>query len=232
MRIFKNIGYEIGQLFFPKICVGCNNKLHANENLICLDCNNSLPLTGNYFVKNEMEKIFLGRFVYQFCTALLYFRIGGIAQQLLHGLKYDSNKAIAELLGHLLASHLNTIGINFNNAVIIPVPLAAKKMHSRGFNQSALIGEALAKALHADYNNKVLSRIKNTDSQTRKSRFERLDNMQDAFKLNNTTELQGKHILLLDDVVTTGATIEACALQLLKIPDTRISVISAALVFN
>jgi ComF family protein len=232
MKALQNIAYEIGQLFFPKVCVGCNNVLHANEALICLTCHNALPLTGAYYANNELEKIFKGRFAFQFCTALLYFRIGGIAQQLLHGLKYESNIQTATFLGNQIALHLSTVGINFNNAIIIPVPLAAKKLHLRGFNQSDLIGQALASTLHIPYSNNNLLRKKNTDSQTRKSRLERLDNMKDAFEITNAIQLQGKHILLLDDVVTTGATIEACALHLAKIPHVRISIVSAAIVFN
>jgi competence protein ComFC len=232
MKALHNIAYEIGQLFFPKVCIGCNSVLHANENLMCVICQNALPLTGAYFSNNELEKIFKGRFTYQFCTALLYFRIGGITQQLLHGLKYQNNTQIATYLGHQMALHLATVTINYNNAIIIPVPLAAKKMHQRGFNQSELIGQALATTLQIPYSNNNLLRKKNTDSQTRKSRLERLDNMKDAFEIINATQLQGKHILLLDDVVTTGATIEACALHLLKIPNISISIISAAIVFN
>jgi competence protein ComFC len=229
MKAIKNILFEFGQLFFPNKCVGCAKSLLKNENVLCLQCASVMPTTGNYYKDNDTEKIFMGRINFQFCTSLLFFQKEGIAQQLLHELKYFDNKNIATFLGNNLAEHFSTINFTKNNSIIIPVPLAAEKFKLRGFNQSALIAEALATEINISWNDGIVKRIKNTETQTRKSRIERLDNMEDAFIIENKKSLQGKHIILLDDVCTTGATIEACALQILKIPNTTLSIVCGAI---
>jgi ComF family protein len=228
-QALRNIKYELLQLVYPHICLGCNAPIHRNEHLLCIDCYRQIPITGKYKPNNAVEKLYWGRFEFEWAYALLYFSKKNIAAKLLHGLKYDGRAEIGELLGTLIANALRAKMSTRLSSVIIPVPLHKNKQASRGFNQSTIIADSLGKALQIQVLHDAVIRSKNTDTQTRKNRVQRLENMQAAFEIKEPELLQFKHIILLDDVCTSGATIEGCALQILKVPGTSISIISAAI---
>jgi ComF family protein len=228
-KALSNIKYELLQLVYPHNCLACSVPIHRNEHLLCIDCYRQLPITGIYKPNNAVEKLYWGRFEFEWAYALLYFSKKNIAAKLLHGLKYDGRAEIGELLGTLIANALRAKMTTRLSSVIIPVPLHKNKQASRGFNQSTIIADALGKSLRIEVLHDAVIRNKNTDTQTRKNRKERLDNMRAAFAIPTPEVLKNKHIILLDDVCTSGATIEGCALQILKVPGTSISVISAAI---
>lgn len=172
--------------------------------------------------------IFNGRLLLVSATSFLFFSKGGETQQLIHKLKYKGNKEIGIHLGKLFGNQLNNSEL-FNTAdIIVPVPLHPRKEHSRGYNQSLMIGEGMASQMHARVLSDVLYRNIHSPSQTRKSRYQRWENVKDIFEVKNGYRLKGKHLILVDDVITTGATLEACGNKLLEIPDVRLSIASLA----
>jgi ComF family protein len=227
-KAIRNIKYELLQLLYPHLCVACQIPIHRNEHLLCLDCYRKLPHTGVYKANNAVEKLYWGRFNFEWAYAQLHFSKDNITAKLLHGLKYDGRKEIADFLGTLLADTLRQKLANKLSTVIVPVPLHKNKLSSRGFNQSALIANALGKALNIEVLHDAVIRIKNTDTQTHKNRLERLENMHVAFEVKMPEALEYKHVILLDDVCTSGATMEGCALQVLNIKGCSVSIISAA----
>jgi ComF family protein len=216
-------------LIFPKICVSCGKSLFKNEQTICTFCAYHLPKTNFHLaVDNPIEKIFWGRVQLHSAAAFYEFNKGGKVQHLIHQLKYKGQKEIGNTLGKLYGFDLK-LNDRFNTVnIIIPVPLHEKKKKKRGYNQSDCFAEGLAQSMEVDVDLKILYRIANSETQTKKSRFNRWQNVESIFKLNNTSTLEGKHILLVDDVVTTGATLEACAQVLLQIPNTKLSIVTIA----
>jgi ComF family protein len=221
--------HEWMNMLFPTQCMHCHTALHRHEHMLCLACQASLPIGPKYIPHNSMEQLLMGRVKCQSAAALLHFYKQNTTQSLLHGLKYKGQIHIADYLATLLAPLIHSMPIPLHNCILIPVPLAAKKFAKRGFNQSQLITDALANILQVPTSNTFLQRIKNTETQTSKSRTERIQNVHDAFEVKQGFKLQGKHIILLDDVCTTGATIEACGLAINAIPDTQLSIISVAI---
>lgn len=188
-----------------------------------------LPKT-NYHLNSEnpIAKIFWGRVPIHSAAAFYSFNKGGKVQRLVHQLKYKGEKHIGVTIGRLYGYELNYCD-DFNTVnTIIPVPLHAKKQKKRGYNQSDYFAEGLAESMNAETDLKTLYRAAESDSQTKKSRFNRWTNVESIFQLKNTENLEGKHILLVDDVITTGATLEACAQTLLKVPDVKVSIATMA----
>lgn len=212
-------------LFFPDLCHGCNRPLVAGEQVVCLECDAALPET-NYHNRPDNEAVmrFAGRFPFEHATSLAFFFADGLLQHLLHGLKYNGQEAVGDYLGRRLATALADAGWGSDIDLVIPVPLHPKKKALRGYNQSYVIGKALGARLNIGVSDDVLQRVRNTDSQTKKTREERLANMKDAFTVGDREQIAGKHILIVDDVLTTGATIEACALALKGAAPLKISI--------
>lgn len=212
-------------LLYPRLCYGCSKSLLPEEDILCLNCSiYNLPRTAYHHIpENETASRLAGRFPFEKATTLAYFTHEGLLQHLLHGLKYDGKTEIGSFLGKQLGYDLQLTGWANGIEVIIPVPLHIDKEKLRGYNQSTVIAEGVGEVLNIPVFPQALTRIRNTESQTQKSREERISNMEDAFAVPNATILEGKHILLIDDVLTTGATLEACALALLKVPGLRIS---------
>jgi ComF family protein len=167
---------------------------------------------------------FAGRVPVERATSFAYFTHEGLLQHLLHGLKYDGKKDIGLYLGRQLGYDLQQLGWEKGIDAIVPVPLHAEKLSARGYNQAALIAEGMGKVLGIPVLENVLVRVKNTESQTKKTREERIENMQAAFEPVNAEKINGKHLLLTDDVLTTGATLEACSQALLQGNNVRISI--------
>lgn len=216
---------SIRSLFFPKTCNCCDQELYGTENCVCTSCRHELPVT-NFHIYNDttIKKVFYGRLNIENATALLYFEKKGSVQQLMHNLKYRGHSHISNVLGEWLGTDLSTIESYQNIDVVIPVPIHPKKRRTRGYNQVTGFGQALASHLNASYREDILLKSKNTKTQVFKGRFKRSDEVLDAFSLGIDTSISGKHILLCDDILTTGATIEACALQLLKTPNIKLSI--------
>jgi ComF family protein len=221
----QELKHGIAHLFYPRLCEGCSKPLMAAEEVLCISCSTQIPVTVYHNIEdNETALRFAGRIPFIKATSLAYFTNDGLLQHLLHGLKYRNRKETGYYLGRLLGQSLQVAGWASSVDVIIPVPLHKAKKADRGYNQSMLIAEGMSEALNIPASDKLLLRVKETESQTHKTRTERVNNMAGAFKVAENAELTGKHILLCDDVLTTGATIEACALALMTVESVKISI--------
>lgn len=224
-----NIFDDFISLLFPRICIACGNKLFRNENIICSLCTYMLPKTNFHLLKdNPVSKMFWGRVNLESAAAFLFFRKGGRVQRMIHYLKYKGHKEIGIHLGLLYGRELSSSELFSNVEVIIPVPLHGKKLKKRGFNQSEQFAIGLGESMGKDVTNDVLMRKIHSATQTKKSRYERWQNVEEIFAVNHVDKIYGKHILLIDDVVTTGSTLEACAQVLLRITGVRISIATIA----
>lgn len=217
-------------LFFPPVCEGCKSLLSDNELIICSSCRHELPLTNFHFDDKEAaKKVLYGRVNLLNATALLHFSKKGIVQELLHNLKYRGHEQIGVFFGKWLGAELNTLKEYESIDVVVPVPLHSSKLRKRGYNQVAKFGKEIAKSLNVDYNDKTLVRQFATKTQVFKSRLMRSDEAKPNFQISENVSLKGKHILLVDDIITTGATIEACCKVLLDIENVKISVATMAI---
>lgn len=216
-------------LFFPNSCRLCGKTLHQQEEILCTTCFYKLARTNFHNEKqNPVMDIFSGRLPLYSATALLFFSKGGGTQQLIHKLKYKGHKEVGIYLGEMLGNQLEKSELFRDSEVIVPVPLHPRKQHKRGYNQSKMMAEGLASRMNARVVPDVLFRKVHSSTQTKKSRYERWENVKDIFELKNGHQLEGKHVLLVDDVITTGATLEACGRKLLEIPGIRLSIASLA----
>jgi ComF family protein len=222
---------SILNLFFPKVCYACSGLLTDNEIHICTSCRHNLPVTNFHFENNNtVEKVFYGRVKLENATALLRFQKKGIVQHLLHNLKYRSHETISTVLGEWLGNELKTVEAYANIDVVIPVPLHKNKLKQRGYNQVAKFGIEIAKALNAEYIDSVLVKTTATKTQVFKNRIARWNNSNEVFTIINANRIEGKHVLLVDDIITSGATIEACVNILNKAKNVKISVATMAIV--
>lgn len=227
-KIFQWIN-DLVSIFYPRLCVGCGDALQRNESHLCLRCILHLPETNYHLSKeNPLEKIFWGRAKVENVFSFLYFRKGNTVQSILHQLKYKGNKEIGAFMGEMYGKKLADAGCLADVDVIVPIPLHPKKMRLRGYNQSEWIAMGLSKGLNVPYSNDFLVRATFTETQTKKARFSRWENVKDVFQASRTDELAGKHVLVCDDVLTTGATTEAAIQKLLEVPGVRVSVVTIA----
>lgn len=222
---------EIFQLFFPKLCSSCNGSLVKNEKFLCSNCLFHLPQTHFHLTReNPLEKVFWGRLHLHAAMAFVHFKKGGSIQQVLHEIKYKDNKELAQFIGNYYGSILNNANLKYDG--VAAIPLHKSKLRKRGYNQSECFADGLSQSLSIPNVSSALSRLKYTETQTRKSRFERWENVDDVFKVTIPDAIKGKHVLLVDDVITTGATIEACAKVMLELADTKLTVASIAFASN
>jgi len=230
MLAAKRWGYDLMGLLFPNACNACGTPLYYGEHLICTKCLYDLPFTDYHIhADNRVAKQLWGRLSLNAAMAMLYFMKGSKVQNLIHNLKYNNKTEVGVLLGNKLGERLKSSSLYQDIDLIIPVPLHLKKLRIRGYNQSLYIAEGISKVLDVPFSEAELIRSAATESQTKKSRYNRYENMQDVFKVVKPEQLSGKHILLIDDVITTGATLEACANELLKNGVAKVSI--AALAF-
>lgn len=212
----------------PLGCFGCNTPLRKGERLICTVCRNQLPLTEyNFTDENPIDRIFYGRINVKKVNSFLFFTKNGLVKNIIHHLKYKNQQQIGTFFGRWYAQ-LITERLDID--IVVPVPLHKKKLTKRGYNQVTLFGQELAKHLKADYQENVLFKTANTRTLTKRNRFARWKVNQDLYKLTNEENVAGKTILLVDDVITTGATIEACATALHKAKNVTIYVATIAVV--
>lgn len=216
-------------LFYPNICAVCGNDLVKGEEALCLSCLYKLPLTRFWDEPdNAVAQTFWGRVNIESACAYFFFVKGSNYQQLLHKLKYKGEKHIGISLGKQLGSVLAKSDLYNGIDYVVPVPLHDRKLRIRGYNQAEVIAQGVSQTYNAKLLNNVLVRTEFTQTQTKKSREERAQNVAQAFAVNAPEVLSQKHILLIDDVVTTGATLEACANKLLVSTDCKVSVAALA----
>ncbi len=233
MKFLKYLLDGFLSLFYPQLCLSCGKNITPEEDAICITCQFELPKTGFHLEKeNLFTDRFWGRINIENGAAFYYFSKGGRVQHLIHNLKYNRKAAVGIELGNLYGKALKNSPLYQNIDIIIPVPLHPKKERKRGYNQSDMFAKGLASSLEVKWDRNILVRTKMTDTQTKKSRLERLENVQDVFKVNNSDSLKNKHVLIVDDVLTTGATLEACAVKILEIPDTKVSLATIAFASN
>ncbi len=224
-RHIKTWWNDFLNLFFPNICQACGNYLFQQEEVICTRCLFDMPKTNFHLEKNNpVSMLFWGRIKIEYATAFFTFSKGSRFQKLIHKLKYKKQKQIGIELGKQLGLQLNKSEFFNDIDFIVPVPLHLKKRRIRGYNQSELIAEGVASATGKSTEFTNLYRAVHSDSQTKKNKLERWENVNNIFQLKDTTLFANKHILLVDDVVTTGSTLEACTQALLQSENCRVSV--------
>jgi ComF family protein len=229
MKLQRSYLADFVSLLFPELCAACRESLVANEHLLCTDCQYNLPYTNFHLqADNIVARQFWGKIKLEAAFAMFYFTKGGKVQNLLHQFKYNGMRKIGNLTGNMAAQQLIKNEIFNTVDYIIPVPLHKKRLKERGYNQSTCFAEGLAVKLNADVEDNNLIRAKSTETQTYKSRFARFENMQEVFIVKNPDRLINKHILLVDDVITTGSTLEACGAQLFKIEGLKLSIATIA----
>lgn len=217
-------------VLFPKVCSGCSNHLLSNENVICTICRHEIPLTNHHLnPENEAIKKFYGKIPVEFASTLVYFHKKGIVQEMIHNLKYRGHEEIGAVLGEWQAENLKKLPITNSFDEIIPVPLHKKRLKERGYNQVSSFGLALSKKLKINYNPNILSRSVYSKTQVKKNLLNRTEVLEHIFEVNFSEKDHDKHFLLIDDVLTTGSTLEACGRELLKIPGAKISIVCMAM---
>ena len=229
MKLLRGYLADFVSLLFPELCPACQASLVANELIICSDCRYNLPYTNFHLqADNIVAQQFYGKIKIEAAYALYYFTKGGKVQNLMHHFKYKGMQQIGDLLGNIAGSQLIENPIFNTVDLIIPVPLHKKRLKERGYNQSTRFANGLAQKLNAIVEDNNLQRAVATATQTHKSRFARFENMQHVFAVKHPEKLAGKHVLLVDDIVTTGSTLEACGIELLKIPGLTLSIATIA----
>jgi ComF family protein len=225
MVTFKDIKESLLQLVFPHVCDGCGSDLLNLESQLCLRCLYALPETNfEKHAGNPVEKNFWGRLPLQSATAQYYFTKESLMQRLMHQFKYKGNKDLGLQFGRLMGISLRDSKRFDNVDALIPLPLFPSKEKKRGYNQAAILCEGIAEIIPLQVLNNVIARPQHTDTQTKKGRIERWKNIEGKFELVNSSAIENKHLLLIDDVVTTGATLEACGIELLKMKNVRLSI--------
>lgn len=216
-------------LLFPELCAACNQALVHQERRLCTYCIYNLPITHFHLDRNNLAaRQLMVHAPIEAVDSFLYFSSGSNVQRIIHQIKYKNGFATAELLGELYGQQLKETAIFEFCDLIIPVPLHKKRLRSRGYNQSDYFAKGLSNVLNIPTDCKNLIRVAHNESQTSRSRPERFENVKGIFQLNHPESLTDKHILLVDDVLTTGATLEACSAVLLKTPGVKVSIATLA----
>ncbi len=225
----KIIIKSLFSLFYPRLCVGCGNALLQGEQRLCVYCQLHMPET-NFHLKHEnpLLEVFAGRVPVREVAALLYYNKGSMVQRVLHHLKYKGEKELGYDLGLYYGKLLKTEPRFSSIDCILPIPLHPKKMRKRGYNQSEWIAMGLSEGLGIPLLTDVLIREQFTETQTKKGRFSRWENVKEVFAVKNTQKIVGRHVLVCDDVLTTGATMEAALQHLVQVEGVTVSVVALA----
>lgn len=225
MKLITDLLY----IFYPNICANCNEQLLQKEKVLCTHCRHDLPFTNFLsYTNNKVCNLFYGKITIEKAYSLFFFRKEGITKNLIHNLKYKGNEEVGVFfgnwLGELLAANKEFSTVDY----IVPVPIHIKRKKTRGYNQVTKFGNCLSKHLNIPFIETILKRQSSAKTQTLKSRFERFNDLETKFLLTDTAIFNKKHVLLIDDVITTGATLEACSLELLKTDTIKISILTMA----
>lgn len=222
---------NILNLFFPRVCLGCSSLLSTNEQILCATCRHEIPLTNHHLLlQNEALQKFYGKIPVEFAACFLYFHKKGIVQQLIHNLKYKGHQEIGSLIGEWCGTELKESPAIKKIDEIIPVPLHPKKFRERGYNQVTTFGKSLSAKFDIPINEKLLIKTNYSKTQTKKNLLSRTElNSKNPFEAVYSIQDHNKHFLLIDDVLTTGSTLEACGIALLQIPGAKISVLCIAM---
>jgi len=224
MISIREIKDSFVHLLFPHICSGCGSDILNKESMLCMRCIDAMPETNfEIHANNPVEKKFWGRLSLQQATAQYYFVRESLMQRLMHQFKYKKNKELGTQLGRMMGESLKKSN-RFTIDALIPLPLFPAKEKKRGYNQAAILCEGIAESLQVQVLKDVIIRPQHTDTQTKKGRIERWQNMEGKFVLAKPEAIANKRVLLVDDVVTTGATLEACGIELLKAENVRLSI--------
>lgn len=214
-------------LFYPNVCAACGNSLLLQEPVICMSCRLNLPETGFYKEPdNKVAQIFWGRISFVHCSSFLHYRKGNNVQKLIHQLKYKGRKDIGEYLGQLFGRRLLHVDDLSDVDIIVPVPLHPVKERKRGYNQSEFIAKGISAATGFVVDADIINRQEYDESQTKKDRYSRWENVQGRFVLKESAKVQNKHILIVDDVITSGSTAESVAAAFENAENTKLSIVS------
>ena len=221
---FSRVSEPFLQLFFPHLCIGCGQELPAGNPGLCSGCQLEMEETGFAGLPdNPVEKKFWGRIQVRAATSAFYFRTDSLVQHLMHRFKYRGDRELCLNLGRMLGKSLEGCP-RFAADLLVPLPLYLQRERQRGYNQATLLCEGISTVLGIPVANRAVRRTRHTETQTAMSRTERWQNMEGQFSVDDPAGLAGKHLLLVDDVVTTGATLEACGQELLKVPGVTLSI--------
>lgn len=233
MPLLKEIKDSLLHLAFPHVCEGCGTDNLQAEHLLCLRCQSSLPATNFHLhANNPIEKKFWGRIAIGCATSQYYFTKESMMQHLMHQFKYKGNKEIGIYFGKLMGwAMAESNRFSFVDA-LIPLPLHKSKEHKRGYNQATVLCEGISSVLKKPVLKNVVIRPEQTETQTKKNRIQRWQNMEGKFELINSIAIEGKHVLLVDDVITTGATLEACGSEILKARNAQLSIATLCFSFH
>lgn len=223
-----NFWTSLLDLLSPRRCIGCGQRLVDHEHGLCSSCMMHLPLT-NYSRNssdNPLARLFWGIFPIERASAFFFYEPHTLSALLVHHLKYYGRDDIAGQVGQLLVNYMKSDGFFEQIDAIIPVPLTAERLQQRGYNQAEMIARGISRSTGIPVRTDVVKRVKYIGSQTRLNAFERRENVEGAFQLLDDSSLEGSHLLLVDDVITTGSTICNCASELARIPGVKISVVA------
>ncbi|PXV62812.1 ComF family protein [Dysgonomonas alginatilytica] len=221
----KTILNHFFELFFPRLCVCCGERLVNSEKFICLNCLYKLPKTNHLAnPDNKLEVFFAGRFPFVRIASFAYFVKGGSIQKIIHEIKYKNNSRLAIYIGEICGKEIAKSNYFDDVDFIVPIPLHRNRLKSRGYNQAMMLANGISSKINIPVNAENLIRIIDNPSQTKNSRFERWKNTEGIFGIKDKNQFKDKHILLIDDVVTTGSTLEACAKLIVSCPEARISI--------
>ena len=226
---FRKAAQSLIQLFFPQTCRGCGSDAVSKEQLLCLSCLQRLPTTDFYpNAGNATEKILTGRLPFMNAASHFFYTQQSLIQELMHQFKYKGRQEIGEYFGKRMGEAILQSGRFQNIDAIIPMPLHKHKLKKRKYNQASILSNCIGEVLNRPVLEHIITRINAAGSQTHKNRIERWENIAGSFILQAPEVIAGKHLLLVDDVITTGATLEACGATLLKAPGASLSVCTLA----
>lgn len=229
MNPAKSLLADFFNLLYPENCAACKRGLQSHEDVICLYCREELPQTHFHLdPNNHVAKHFWGKLPVENAAAFYYFSKGSKVQSLIHQLKYYNQPEVGVKVGRMYGKKLLESPAFQTIDLILPIPLHPVKQKRRGYNQSDVFAEGLSESMQIPWSADAIERVVFSNSQTRKDHLERWENVEHIFAIADEAQLLGKHILLVDDVVTTGSTLEACARLLLEVEGAKVSIVTMA----
>ncbi len=224
MISIKEIKDSVLHLLFPHVCTGCGSDILSENSILCMRCIDAMPETNfELHAGNPVEKLFWGRIKLTAGTAQFYFTKESLMQHLMHQFKYKGNKELGLQLGRLMGEQLIKSG-NYNVDALVPLPLFPAKEKRRGYNQATILCKGMSEVMNIPVLEKIVTRPEHTETQTKKGRIERWKNVEGKFVVADANAIQNKHLLLVDDVVTTGATLESCGVAILNASNVKLSI--------